>query len=86
MPGKHTCFILIPAKAAGSKAAKSKTSVTIIARTTVVKWFLGMRTGFVIMDAITSFRIKYLTYSLSGATPRMNLMGPNAPIAARIAK
>ena len=86
MPGKHTCYILTMEKAADFKDARLRTSVTTIVKTMAARWCLGTRTGYVITDATTSFRIKSLTCSLWGVILKTNLMVLNVQIRVLIAK
>ena len=73
MLGNNTCYILIPEKVAAFKAARLKTLVITIVKMMAARWFSDMRMAYVIMDAITSFRIKSQTYSLWVVILRMNL-------------
>ena len=73
MLGNNTCYILILEKVVAFKAARLKTLVITIVKMMAARWFSGMRMAYVIMDAITSFRIKSQTYSLWVGILRMNL-------------
>ena len=73
MLGNNTCYILIPEKVVAFKAARLKTLVITTVKMMAARWFSGMRTVYVIMDATTLFRIKSQTYSLWVVILRMNL-------------